>query len=96
MESSAHTHRYYHPHFLYGMVSPAIPVIADDFDVDQTLASWVMSVYMITGAVMNILIGNFSDALGAKKMLILLIMIYTIATALAGFSEDINTLLNRT
>lgn len=76
-----------------GMVSPAIPVIADDFDVDQTLASWVMSVYMITGAVMSILIGNFSDALGAKKMLILLMLIYTIATALAGFSKDINTLL---
>lgn len=79
--------------FFMGMISPAIPVIADDFNVDQTLASWVMSVYMITGAVMSILIGNFSDALGAKKMLILLMLIFSIATALAGFSEDITTLL---
>lgn len=79
--------------FFMGMISPAIPVIADDFNVDQTLASWVMSVYMITGAVMSIFIGNFSDALGAKKMLILLMLIFSIATALAGFSEDITTLL---
>ena len=78
---------------MHTSLSPAIPVIADDFGVDQTLASWVMSVYMITGAVMSILIGNFSDSLGAKKMLILMMSIYTVATALAGFSEDINTLL---
>ncbi|MPZ06176.1 MAG: MFS transporter [Nitrososphaeraceae archaeon] len=53
--------------FLHTSLSPAIPVIADDFGVDQALASWVMSVYMISGAVMTILIGRFSDIFGAKK-----------------------------
>jgi MFS family permease len=52
-----------------------------------------MSVYMISGAVMTILIGKFSDVFGAKKMLILMMIIYTAATALAGFSQDIYTLL---
>jgi len=61
-------------------VTPAIPDIADDFGVDQALASWVMSVYMISGAVMTILIGRFSDIFGAKKMLLLMMMIYTAAT----------------
>ena len=43
---------------MHTSLSPAIPAIADDFDVDQALASWVMSIYMITGAVMTILIGR--------------------------------------
>ena len=78
---------------MHTSLSPAIPAIADDFVVDQALASWVMSIYMITGAVMTILIGRFSDIFGAKKMLLLMMVIYTAATAVAGFSQDISTLL---
>jgi MFS family permease len=78
---------------MHTSLSPAIPTIADDFNVDQTLASWVMSVYMITGAVMTILIGGFSDIFGARKMLLLMMIIYTAATAVAGFAQDITTLL---
>jgi len=78
---------------MHTSLSPAIPVIAEDFGVDQALASWVMSIYMITGAVMTILIGKFSDIFGAKKMLLLMMLIYTAATAVAGFSQDIYTLL---
>jgi MFS family permease len=52
-----------------------------------------MSVYMISGAVMTILIGKFSDVFGARKMLVLMMILYTIATALAGLSQDIYTLL---
>jgi len=74
-------------------LSPAIPVIAEDFGIDQALASWVMSIYMISGAVMTILIGRFSDIFGAKKMLLLMMVIYTAATVSAGFSQDIYTLL---
>ena len=79
--------------FMHTALSPAIPSIADQFNVDQALASWVMSIYMISGAVMTIIIGNFSDALGAKKMLVMMMGIYTVATILAGFSQDIYTLL---
>ena len=52
-----------------------------------------MSVYMISGAVMTILIGKFSDVFGARKMLVLMMVLYTIATAVAGLSQDIYTLL---
>jgi MFS family permease len=79
--------------FLHTSLSPAIPTIANQFNVDQSLASWVMSVYMISGAVMTILIGRFSDIVGARKMLVLMMIIYTAGTALAGFSQDIYTLL---
>jgi MFS family permease len=54
-----------------------------------------MSVYMITGAVTTILIGRFSDIFGARKMLLLMMIIYTAATAAAGFAQDIATLRYR-
>jgi MFS family permease len=78
---------------MHTALSPAIPTIADQFNVDQSLAAWVMSIYMITGAVMTIIIGNLSDVLGAKKMLVMMMVIYTVATIFAGFSQDIGTLL---
>ncbi|MGD1836591.1 MAG: MFS transporter, partial [Nitrososphaeraceae archaeon] len=79
--------------FLHTSLSPAIPTIAKQFEVNDSLASWVMSVYMISGAVMTILIGKFSDIFGAKKMLILMMSAFAITTALAGFAQDIVTLL---
>ncbi|MGD1834198.1 MAG: MFS transporter [Nitrososphaeraceae archaeon] len=79
--------------FLHTSLSPAIPTIAKEFEVNDSLASWVMSVYMISGAVMTILIGKFSDVFGAKKMLILMMSAFAITTALAGFAQDIVTLL---
>lgn len=79
--------------FLHTSLSPAIPTIAKQFQVDDSLASWVMSVYMISGAVMTILIGRFSDIFGAKKMLVLMMGAFAITTALAGFAQDIVTLL---
>ncbi|HZD34952.1 MAG TPA: hypothetical protein VE130_07080 [Nitrososphaeraceae archaeon] len=42
---------------------------------------------------MSILIGNFSGAFGAKRMLVIMMLIYAVVTALAGFFQDINTLL---
>ena len=42
---------------------------------------------------MTIVIGKLADMYGAKKMLLLVFLCYTVGTALAGFSQDIYTLL---
>lgn len=61
-----------------------------------------MSVYMITGAVATILIGdllifwcNKNVVTDSKKNVVrmLLLVVYTVATAVAGFAQDITTLL---
>jgi MFS family permease len=52
-----------------------------------------MTAYMVSGAVMTILIGRLSDLVGAKKMLMLLMICYTVGTILAGFVHDIFTLI---
>ena len=79
--------------YLNTAMSPALPSIADDFKISQTLASWVMTAYMICGAVMTVIMGRLSDLVGAKKMLMVMMLCFTIGTILAPFSPNIYILL---
>lgn len=79
--------------YLNTAMSPALPSIAEDFKISQTLASWVMTAYMICGAVMTVIMGRLSDLVGAKKMLMVMMICFTVGTILAPFSPNIYILL---
>src|SRR6476620_6619672 len=74
-------------------MSPALPSIAQDFQISQSLASWVMTAYMVCGAVMTVIMGRLSDLIGAKKMLMVMMICFTVGTILAPFSPNISVLL---
>ena len=74
-------------------MAPALPSIALDFKISSSLASWVMTAYMICGAVMTVIMGRLSDLVGAKKMLMVMMACFTVGTILAPFSPNISTLL---
>lgn len=79
--------------YLNTAMSPALPSIAQDFEISDTLASWVMTAYMVCGAVMTVIMGKLSDLVGAKKMLMLMMVCFTVGTILAPFAHNISTLL---
>lgn len=79
--------------FLNTAMAPAIPVIAEDFQISQALSSWVMTAYMVSGAVMTVIMGRLADLLGAKKMLMIMMACFTVGTILAPFANDISTLI---
>jgi MFS family permease len=79
--------------YLNTAMSPALPSIAQDFDISDTLASWVMTAYMVCGAVMTVIMGKLSDLVGAKKMLMVMMVCFTVGTILAPFAHNISTLL---
>ena len=79
--------------YLNTAMSPALPSIQKDFSVSSSIASWVMTAYMVCGAVMTVIMGRLSDLLGAKKMLMVMMACFTIGTILAPFSPNISTLL---
>ena len=56
---------------MYGetMVLPAIPNFIKDFGVSYNTASWILSSYLIAGAVMTPIAGKLSDVYGKKKIL---------------------------
>ncbi|MGC2572134.1 MAG: MFS transporter [Candidatus Nitrosopolaris sp.] len=79
--------------YLNTAMSPALPSIAQDFEISDTLASWVMTAYMVCGAVMTVIMGKLSDLVGAKKMLMVMMVCFTVGTILAPFAHNISTLL---
>lgn len=79
--------------FLNTAMAPAIPVIAEDFQISEALSSWVMTAYMVSGAVMTVVMGRLSDLVGAKKMLMIMMICFSVGTVLAPFTHNYATLL---
>ena len=74
-------------------MAPALPSIAQHFQISDALASWVMTAYMVCGAVMTVVMGRLADLIGAKKMLMIMMICFTVGTILAPFSPNISVLL---
>jgi MFS family permease len=74
-------------------MGPTLPSVAEHFDISETFASWVMTAYMICGAVMTVIMGRLSDLIGAKKMLMVMMICFSVGTILAPFSPNYVVLL---
>ena len=80
---------------MYGetMLIPALPFLIDDFDISYNTSSWILTAYLIAGAVMTPIIGKLSDIYGKKKILLIVILIYSLGTMLGGLSNNILMLI---
>ena len=75
------------------MLVPAIPDLINDFNISYSTSSWILTTYLITGAVMTPIAGKLSDIYGKKKILLIIMMFYTIGVSIAGFSTNIDFML---
>jgi MFS family permease len=71
------------------MLIPAIPDLIREFDVSYSMSSWILTAYLIPGAVMTPIAGKLSDIYGKKKVLLVVMAIYIIGITVAGFSTSI-------
>jgi MFS family permease len=71
------------------MLIPAIPDLIKDFNVSYSMSSWILTAYLIAGAVMTPIAGKLSDIYGRKKILLIIMVIYAIGVSMAGFASDI-------
>jgi MFS family permease len=71
------------------MLIPAIPDLIRDFDVSYSMSSWILTAYLISGAVMTPIAGKLADIYGKKKVLLGVLAAYIIGLAMAGFSPNI-------
>src|ERR687897_1635765 len=80
---------------MYGetMLLPAIPDIIEEFDISYNTSSWILSAYLIAGAVATPLCGKLSDIYGRKKMIMIIMIIYIIGIILGGISTNIEFLI---
>ena len=71
------------------MLIPAIPDLIRDFHVSYSMSSWILTSYLIAGAVMTPIAGKLSDIYGRKKILLIIMVIYALGVSMAGFASDI-------
>ena len=71
------------------MLIPAIPDLIGHFHVSYGMSSWILTSYLIAGAVMTPIAGKLSDIYGRKKILLIIMVIYAVGVSLAGFASDI-------
>lgn len=75
------------------MLVPAIPDLIKDFHISYGTSSWILTTYLIAGAIMTPITGKLSDIYGQKKMLLVIIGIYAVGVSLGGFTTNIYEML---
>jgi MFS family permease len=80
---------------MYGetMVLPAIPDFIRDFNISYNTSSWILSSYLIAGAVMTPIAGRLSDIYGKKKILLIVMAVYSTGILAGGFANSIGFML---
>jgi MFS family permease len=53
------------------------------------MSSWILTAYLISGAVMTPIAGKLSDIYGRKKILLIIMVIYAVGVSTAGFASNI-------
>jgi MFS family permease len=79
--------------FAETMLLPALPDIMREFKISYSTSAWIFSAYLIVAAVMTPISGRLSDMYGKKKILLILLAIYTISILAGGFANSISFLL---
>jgi MFS family permease len=75
------------------MLLPALPHLIHEFNLSYNTSSWILSAYLVAGAVMTPVSGKLSDIYGKKKIMIILISIYTVGLIISPFSSNFIMLL---
>ncbi|WP_338599105.1 MFS transporter [Sulfolobus tengchongensis] len=75
------------------MLIPSLPTIANDFNVNSATVSWVLTAYLISGVVANPIVGKLGDIYGKKRILVYVMIIYTIAVTLNGFAPNFTSFI---
>lgn len=72
---------------------PAFGGIANDLGVQKIQIQATLSAYLISSAIMTLVLGPLSDAFGRKKIILLFLGIFFVASFGAIFSQSLETLL---
>ena len=79
--------------YVEAMAFPSLPMVMKDFGLGEekySFASWIVTIYLVVGAVSIPVFGKLGDIYGKKKMLVITMSIYSVMVTLTGFSRDIS------
>ncbi|MFZ0699370.1 MAG: MFS transporter [Thermoplasmata archaeon] len=74
--------------YIEAMLTPSLPSIAAQFNVSEAQVSLVLAVYLVSGCALAPIIGKLGDIYGKKRVLIYVLVIYTVSVSVTGFSPN--------
>ncbi len=75
------------------MLVPALPTIQADYGTTPAAVSWVSAIYLLTGAVSLPVFGKLGDIYGKKRILFVVMIVYSAAITFNGFTWNLETLI---
>jgi EmrB/QacA subfamily drug resistance transporter len=75
------------------IVNVALPSIETDLNVSETTVQWVLIAYSITFGGFLLLGGRMADLLGRKRIFLVGLTLFTIASLVCGLANDISVLI---
>ena len=75
------------------IINVSIPAIIEDLGITSTQVQWVQESYTLVFAALLLVFGALADRFGRRRMLIIGMGFFTVASVFAGFSQDGNVLI---
>jgi len=79
--------------FIEIMLVPALPHIAMEYPQDSEWVSWVLSAYLLSGAVATLLLGRFGDIYGKKRVMLFALSVYCLGLIGCAVSWSMGSLI---
>jgi EmrB/QacA subfamily drug resistance transporter len=70
------------------IVNVAVPSIVEDLGITSTQVQWVQEAYTLVFASLLLLFGSLADKFGRRRMLLIGVVVFTIASVLAAFAPS--------
>ena len=77
----------------YSIIYVALPHIADELHIELTFTQWIVSAYAVLFAGFLVVGGRLSDLVGARRLFIVAIVTFGVASAVGGTAGDGSVLL---
>ncbi len=78
---------------LQSLVAPALSTIGSDLGVSTSDASWVLTAYLLSAAVLTPVLGRLGDMVGKRRMLIVVLSLLLVGTVLAALAPNLGVLI---
>lgn len=71
------------------MLVPSLPNIITEFSLPYSISPWVLTTYLIAGAVMTPVASSLANIHGKKKVLLCIMLVYATGVVLGGVTNDL-------
>ncbi len=71
------------------MLVPSLPNIISEFNLSYSLSPWILTTYLVVGAVMTPITSSLAEIYGKKKILLAVMGVYALGVTVGGLTTDL-------